>query len=64
LQVPNPTANAYQDIKFVDGRLVASGLLSGRNGAIDWLDYNAHRIELQGESMRKKRRGKANGDAS
>src|SRR5439155_19214831 len=36
--VPNKTPNAYQDIKFVDGRLVASGLLPGRSGAIDWLD--------------------------
>jgi hypothetical protein len=38
-KVPNPTPNAYQDIKFVDGRLVASGLLPGRSGAIDWLEY-------------------------
>jgi hypothetical protein len=38
-KVPNPTANAYQDIKFVDGHLVASGLLPGRKGAIDWLEY-------------------------
>jgi hypothetical protein len=43
-KVPNPTANAYQDIKFVDGRLVASGLLPGRNGAIDWLDYPSLRL--------------------
>ncbi len=38
-KVPNPTPNAYQDLKFVDGRLVAAGLLPGKNGAIDWLDY-------------------------
>jgi DNA replication protein DnaC len=31
---------------------------------LDRLVHNAHRIELQGESMRKKRRGKANGEAS
>ena len=43
-KVPNPTTNAYQDIKFVDGRLVASGLLPGRNGAIDWLDYPSLRL--------------------
>ena len=30
---------------------------------LDRLVHNAHRIELQGESMRKKRRGKINGDA-
>ena len=43
-KVPNPTANAYQDIKFVDGRLVASGLLPGRKGAIDWLEYPSLRL--------------------
>ena len=43
-KVPNPTLNAYQDIKFVDGRLVASGLLPGRAGAIDWLDYPSLRL--------------------
>jgi DNA replication protein DnaC len=31
---------------------------------LDRLVHNAHRIDLQGESMRKKRRGKANGDAA
>jgi tetratricopeptide (TPR) repeat protein len=31
---------------------------------LDRLVHNAHRIDLQGESMRKKRRGKTNGDAS
>jgi DNA replication protein DnaC len=30
---------------------------------LDRLVHNAHRIDLQGESMRKKRRGKTNGDA-
>jgi hypothetical protein len=43
-KVPNPTANAYQDIKFVDGRLVASGLLPGRKGAVDWLEYPSLRL--------------------
>jgi len=49
-KVPNPTPNGYQDIKFVNGGLVASGLLPGKNGAIDWLDYPslhlARRIDL------------------
>ena len=36
-KIPNPTANAYQDIKFVSKQIVASGLLPGRIGAIDWL---------------------------
>ena len=31
---------------------------------LDRLVHNAHRIELQGESMRKKRRSKTNGEAS
>ena len=30
---------------------------------LDRLVHNAHRIDLQGESMRKNRRGKTNGDA-
>jgi DNA replication protein DnaC len=29
---------------------------------LDRLVHNAHRVELQGESMRKKRRGNTNGD--
>ena len=37
-KVPNKTPNAYQDIKYLSNRLVASGLLPGRVGAIDWLD--------------------------
>lgn len=31
---------------------------------LDRLVHNAHRIDLQGESLRKKRRGKTNGDAA
>jgi len=37
--VANPTENAYQDMKFVSGQVLASGLLSDRSGAIDWLEY-------------------------
>jgi len=33
----NPTGNAFQDIKVVGGRLVGSGLLADRAGAIDWV---------------------------
>lgn len=40
----NPTGNAYQDIKFVDGVLVAGGLLPDRSGAIDWLEYPSLRL--------------------
>jgi hypothetical protein len=43
-KLANPTPNAYQDIKFVDGGLVASGLLPGRSGAIDWLEYPSLRL--------------------
>lgn len=38
-KVDNPTPNGYQDLKFVGDRLVASGLLPGQNGAVDWLRY-------------------------
>jgi hypothetical protein len=34
----NPTGNAFQDMKVADGMLAGSGLMAGRNGAIDWLD--------------------------
>lgn len=35
---PNPAANHYQDMKVVDGKLIASGLLNKEEGAVDWLD--------------------------
>ncbi len=37
-KVPNTSGNSYQDLKLSDGKLVASGLLPGRQSAIDWLD--------------------------
>jgi hypothetical protein len=40
-QVPSITGNAYQDMKFDSGRIVASGNLADRSGAIDWLDFPA-----------------------
>jgi hypothetical protein len=39
-KVPNKSGNGYQDMKFRDGQLVASGLLPGGRGAIDWLDLS------------------------
>ena len=36
---PNETPNAYQDLKFDKGLLVASGVLPGKEGAIDWLEF-------------------------
>lgn len=35
---PNPNKVAYQDMKFADGMLLASGNVSRDEGAIDWLD--------------------------
>lgn len=37
-KVASQTGNAYQDMKFHSGRIVASGGLPGASGAIDWLD--------------------------
>jgi hypothetical protein len=35
--VPNPSRTRYQDIKIVDGLLIAGGSRSRRNGTIDWI---------------------------
>lgn len=43
-KIANPGENAYQDMKFVSGRLIASGLLPGGAGAVDWLDYPSLRL--------------------
>ena len=37
--VPNPIPTRYQDIKFVDGQLVAGGLVTPISGTIDWIDW-------------------------
>ena len=42
-KVPNPTGNAFQDLKFVAGQLVGGGLLADKSGAIDWLEYPSFR---------------------
>jgi hypothetical protein len=42
--LPNPSPAAYQDMKYVGGRLVASGLLPDRTGVIDWLEYPSLRL--------------------
>jgi len=36
--VRNPTRTRYQDMKLVGNKLVAGGLLTGRSGAIEWID--------------------------
>ena len=38
------TGNAYQDMKFESGLLVASGLLPDHNGAIDWIEFPSFRL--------------------
>ena len=43
-KVSSTSENAYQDLKFRDGQVVASGLLAGRRAAIDWLDLASLRL--------------------
>jgi hypothetical protein len=43
-KVVNTTENAYQDMKFEGGLLVASGLLRDRTGAIDWIEFPSFRL--------------------
>jgi hypothetical protein len=40
-KVANETGNAYQDLKFRSGGIIASGGLPERRGAIDWLDLTS-----------------------
>jgi hypothetical protein len=42
--VDNPEANQYQDLKFVDGMLVASGVFSHSSGAIDWFAWPSMKL--------------------
>ena len=43
-KVASTTANAYQDLKFSGGYLVASGTLADHKGAIDWLDLQSMKL--------------------
>jgi hypothetical protein len=43
-KIPSETGNAYQDMKFEGGRIVASGLLKDHTGAIDWLEFPSMRL--------------------
>jgi hypothetical protein len=43
-KVASTTGNAYQDMKFHGGQLVASGVLSDGAGAVDWLDLSSLRL--------------------
>ncbi len=42
--IDNPSQNQYQDIKFVDGRLVGSGNLTRTTGGIDWYAWPSMEI--------------------
>ena len=42
--VPNPFATRYQDIKFVGGQLVASGVVTPFSGTIDWIDWPSMKL--------------------
>jgi len=42
--VPNPFATAYQDIKLVGDRLVASGTVTPLSGTIDWIDWPSMKL--------------------
>jgi len=42
--VPNPFATRYQDIKLVDGQLVAGGLVTPFGGTIDWIDWPSMKL--------------------
>jgi len=42
--IDNPSPNQYQDIKFVDGMLVASGNLTKTTGAIDWYAWPSMKL--------------------
>jgi hypothetical protein len=43
-KAPSTTGNAYQDMKFQAGQLVASGVLADGSGAVDWLDLRSLRL--------------------
>lgn len=42
--VPNPFATRYQDMKFVDGQLVAGGVVTPLSGTIDWIDWPSMKL--------------------
>jgi hypothetical protein len=42
--VPNPSRTRHQDMKFVDGQLVAGGSLTLWSGAVDWIDWPSMKL--------------------
>jgi hypothetical protein len=43
--VPNPSQTSFQDMKFVDGQLVAGGSLTLWSGAVDWIDWPSMKLK-------------------
>lgn len=43
-KVANPHGNAFQDLKFFEGKLVGGGLLADKTGAVDWLELPLFRL--------------------
>jgi len=43
--VPNPSSTHHQDMKFVDGQLVAGGSLTLWSGAVDWIDWPTMKLQ-------------------
>jgi hypothetical protein len=42
--VPNPSQTRYQDMKFVDGQLVAGGYRTWWSGTVDWIDWPSLKV--------------------
>ena len=42
--VRNPSPTRYQDMKFVDGQLVAGGTRTLWSGAVDWIDWPSMKV--------------------
>lgn len=42
--VPNPSPTRYQDMKFDNGQLVASGYVTWWSGTVDWLDWPSMKL--------------------
>ncbi len=42
--VPNPSHTKFQDMKLINGQLVAGGSLTGRSGTVDWIDWPSMKL--------------------
>ena len=43
--VPNPSKTHFQDIKFVDGHLVAGGNVTWLSGTVDWIEWPSMKVK-------------------